>query len=54
MGYTIAAQLICHNLPWLTTVIAYQAPEEALCCSSITFGLKINIDHITILIHCPP
>ena len=29
-------------------------PEETLCCSSIPSGLQIHIDHLTILVNCPP
>ncbi len=51
---TIAPQLIGDYLPGFTTVGLEQAPEEAFCCSAVAFGLEIDIDDLTILIHGPP
>jgi hypothetical protein len=53
-GYTIASQLVRHDLSGLTAVRPQQTLEEALRRCPIPFGLKIYINHFTILVNCPP
>ena len=48
MSNTIAAQLVSHDLPRLTTVTPYQTVEEVLSRNPIPLGLEININHCTI------
>ena len=54
MSDTIAAQLIRHDLSGLTTMATQQTLEEPLCSCTISFGLKVDINYLTILVHGPP
>ena len=54
MGHTVASQFVSHDIPGLTTTTPHKPLEEALCCSAISASLQIDIDHFSILIHCPP
>ncbi len=54
MSDSIAAQLVCHDLPGLTTMCTYQPFKEPLCSSPISFGSEIHINDFTILIHRSP
>jgi hypothetical protein len=48
MRYTIATQLIGHDLPGFTAMTSQSRSEEAFCGSSISLGLQKHIDHFTI------
>ena len=54
MSHTITSQLVGHDLPGFSAVTAYQPPEETLSCSTITFGLEVDINNFAILINSPP
>ena len=51
---SIAAQLVSHDLPGLTTVTPYQLIEETLSRSPIALCLQIEVDHFAVLIDSPP
>lgn len=54
MGHTVASQFVRHDVPGLATTTPHEPLEEALCCSAVSAGLQIDIDHFSILIHRPP
>ena len=54
MGSDIAAQLIGHKAPGLRALTVEQLAEEASCGTPVTPGLSEDIDHIALLIDCPP
>jgi len=51
---SVTTQLICRDLPWLTTMRPEQPPEEPLGCSTIAFGLEIHINHFAVLVDSSP
>ncbi|MFT7176233.1 MAG: hypothetical protein ACJAUG_002238 [Halioglobus sp.] len=63
---TITPELIRHNLPRLATMASQQTLGKGLRSGSISSGLQIHIDHLTIpkvlatlmgqalLVNCPP
>ena len=48
VSYSIAAQLVCHDLPGLSSMRSEQAFEEPFRGSAIPLRLKIHINHFTI------
>jgi hypothetical protein len=54
MGGRIAAELIGDESPWLRTLAVQQLPEEAFGCTPVATGLEENIDHVAVLVDCPP
>jgi len=54
MGNTVASQFVRHDVPGLTITTPYKPLEEAICCSAISAGLSIDINHVSILIHSAP
>jgi hypothetical protein len=54
MCYRIASQLISHDFSGFTAMVPQQTLKEALSRCAISLGLKININHIPILVHGPP
>jgi hypothetical protein len=54
MSNTIASQFIGNNLSGFSTLIARYSPEKLLCSSSISLGLKLDINYFTALVNSPP
>ena len=54
MGHTVASQFVRHDVPGLSITTPHKPLEESLCCSAISTGLYIDIDHFSILIHRTP
>ena len=50
----IAAQLVRHDLPGLTTMFLQQSLEKTPCCPAVSSRLQKHIDHFTVLIDRPP
>ena len=51
---TITTQLVCHDLPRLTTMTSQKSLEEALCCRTIPSCLQKYVNNLTVLINSTP
>jgi hypothetical protein len=49
MRYTIAAQLVSHDLPRFSAMVTQQTPEKTLCRRPISLGLKVHINHFSMV-----
>ncbi len=54
MGGRIAAELIGDESPWLRALAAQQLAEEAFGCTPVAPRLQEYVDHVAVLIDCPP
>src|SRR6056297_3604772 len=54
MCHRIATKLVRHDLPGLIAMRPQQPFKKVFRSKSISPGLQKNINHLTILINCPP
>ena len=54
MRHAIATQLVGHYVPRFASMTSQQAPEEPFSRSPIPPGLRIDINHLAILINSSP
>ncbi len=51
---SIATELVCDDHPWYVLAALEQLAEELLSCTLVAAALYQDIQHVALLVYCPP